>query len=87
MINYNDENIFKGINKKCLTFDPFNLKYNKFQIKINDPHKEKSIKEEYYECCENCFDLFDNLPLFNYHYEISCLCIKECYEKIKRNVY
>ena len=84
MINYNDGNIFLRKNKKCLTFDPFETKDELFSIKINDSKKQQKFREEYYSCSENCFDVYENLPVFNYHYEISCLCIKDCYEKLKK---
>jgi hypothetical protein len=83
MINYNDQNIFNKDNKKCLTFDPFETKNQTYLIKLKDKKRENELKEEFYTCSENCFDLYENLPVFNYHYKISCLCIKDCYEKVK----
>ena len=82
MINYNDGNIFQKNIKKCLTFDPFETKTELYSIKINDRITEMKLRETYYKCSENCLDVYDNLPVFNFHYEIACLCIKNCYEKI-----
>lgn len=84
MINYNDQNIFNKDNKKCLSFDPFDSKFQNYSIKIKEKTREIELKKEYYSCCEDCFDVYENLPIFNYHYKISCLCIKECYEKVKQ---
>ena len=86
MINYDDSSVFNKNNKKCLTFDPFENKLEKFFIDVKDKSKEQNLRKEFYECSESCFDTFDNLPVFNYHYEISCICIKNCYENILKKI-
>ncbi len=80
MINYSDENILNKVVFKCLTFDPFSkdLAYSKYLKNKTDYNIDLHLK--YYSCANECFDLYDNLPVYNYHYELSCLCIKNCHD-------
>lgn len=76
MINYSEVNIFNKKVNKCLTYDPFNSKFEIYKLET---------KKKYYDCSFNCFELYDNLPPFSFHYELSCACIKKCYEEINKN--
>ncbi len=88
MINYSDENILETKVKKCLTFDPFRIKsnhpygLNSLNLFNSNPNEIKKIQLKYYECTANCFDLYENINILKYHYELSCLCIKKCFNKI-----
>ena len=91
MINYSEVNILDVEVKKCLTFDPFRLeKNNKLSINNIIDLKQKNLDEikqiqfNYYNCSMNCFELYENISILNYHYELSCLCIKNCFEQINK---
>lgn len=91
MINYSDFNILDGNVKKCLTFDPFTLDkdnmlsiYNVIGLKQENLEEIKQIQLDYYKCSMNCFELYENISILNYHYELSCLCIKNCFEHINK---
>jgi hypothetical protein len=78
MINYNENNIFSEKVYKCLAFDPFNsiqLKENKLFTNLE--------KKQFYKCSFDCFDIYENIPTWTYHYEISCLCLEKCYDNLK----
>ena len=80
MINYSEENVFNKKVKKCLTFDPFKQRvdeYTKNKVELDQ------IKLNYFSCAEKCLNTYENLPLVVYHYEISCFCIKKCYDDSK----
>jgi hypothetical protein len=91
MINYSEKNVFSYNVKKCLSFDPFD--YNmKQQLHLygNENNIDKAIydklmisKVQYFTCTNECFEVFNKLPLITYHYELSCRCIKNCYDMIK----
>ena len=88
MINYSDENILDSRVKKCLTFDPFRIDsnhpygLNSLYILNYETNKIRQIQLKYYECTTNCFDLYENINIMKYHYELSCLCIKKCFNEI-----
>jgi hypothetical protein len=77
MINYSDDMIFNKTVLKCLTFDPYT--HPDYKDKI-DPQNKQALAEKYYTCASNCFETYDNIPIVNFHYELSCLCIKKCYD-------
>ncbi len=100
MINYSEQNVLDEKVKKCLMFDPFdntialdkdtinldnqfNLVYLKNKINITNYNK---LKAKYYNCASDCFELYQNLPIVNYHYEISCVCIKDCFDQILEEI-
>ena len=85
MINYSEENIFSPKIKKCLSFDPF-LTNNNITLSKDKPEPKQrelllNLKKEYYSCATDCFDLYNNIPIYTYHYHLSCICIKKCYNK------
>lgn len=87
MINYND-NIFTNETKKCLNFDPFytnNTNY-KLNLSTKDEITQKTLKLQYYKCANDCIPIFNNLPPINFHSNISCHCIKQCYNQIKEQL-
>lgn len=82
MINYQEGSVFEKKVRKCLIFDPFTNTNYKNEIKITEKSKLKELQTNYYSCASNCFEEYENLPILTYHYELSCLCIKSCYEKL-----
>jgi hypothetical protein len=88
MINYTNRNVLDKKVKKCLNFDPFlaksGLKNEEFTNLFHGKYqKEKlELQKNYYTCSSNCFQMYENLPIMNYHYEISCECIKGCYDDL-----
>ncbi len=92
MINYSDENILNEKVKRCLTFDPFRVDADhpygintKIDLKQKNHEEIKQMQLNYYQCAMNCFDLYENINIFKYHYELSCLCIKSCFDKLETN--
>lgn len=86
MINYTEENVFNLKTKKCLSFDPFDKTSSKMQIDTSSTNKDllTNLQRKYYTCAYNCFDTYENLPIITYHYELSCLCIKNCFEDLTK---
>ncbi len=88
MINYLEDGVFDKKVNKCLALDPF-TQQNIISYNINSsnikPGYLKTMKINYYTCSMECFNLFENLPIFTYHYELTCLCIKNCYDNIEIN--
>ena len=40
------------------------------------------IRKNYYNCSNECFTLHKNLSVMNYHYDISCMCIQDCFNSL-----
>jgi hypothetical protein len=83
MINYSEKNVLDLKVKRCLEFDPFMIKNEKYclakvteKMKIEDKNE---LKLKYYNCSNTCFEIYENLPVMTFHYEISCDCIYKCY--------
>ncbi len=90
MINYSEKNVFDLKVKRCLEFDPFTIKNENYSL-VKLIHKQNiedknEMMFKYYNCSNACFEIYENLPVMTYHYELSCKCIYNCYQDMKTKI-